>query len=491
MKKPETHPSSDKSAQGDKPRRDPVPGAAIESRPITAPTAGSSLPAEPKPAIESRLVGDGQGPAAAMPRPRASAANAAAGGSAPTAAASAPVAPSGPDSAGISADPASASSAHSPAARVVEVRRGGFAPLVLGGVIAAGLGAAATYWAIPHLPAALRPAAGEAVAPVLSEDALRSAAVEAARAEIQAQADAFSTRAAQAGADAARQALADSASSASADGEALKSLQDKLAALEKSVTELAARPPAVVSGDEGAALQGVLNEFSQRLAAQQARIDELAARPAADAASADEARAFAQQAQDLQAQIARAAEEAQQRIAAAEAQAEALKQTAEAADRRARAAAAAAALQAAIENGGARDQALTDLRQAGVEVPDALAGDVPTLAQLRADFPAAARAALAATRKAAPDQGGIAGTIGNFLRVQTGARSVEPREGSDPDAVLSRADAAVNAGDVAGALSEIATLPEVGRTAMADWTARATTWVEAQAALATLAAGTQ
>ncbi|UXU75033.1 hypothetical protein [Paracoccus sp. SMMA_5] len=371
------------------------------------------------------------------------------------------------------------------------MRRGGFAPLVLGGVIAAGLGAAATYWAIPHLPAALRPAAGEAVAPVLSEDALRSAAVEAARAEIQAQADAFSTRAAQAGADAARQALADSASSTSADGEALKSLQDKLAALEKSVTELAARPPAVVSGDEGAALQGVLNEFSQRLAAQQARIDELAARPAADAASADEARAFAQQAQDLQAQIARAAEEAQQRIAAAEAQAEALKQTAEAADRRARAAAAAAALQAAIENGGARDQALTDLRQAGVEVPDALAGDVPTLAQLRADFPAAARAALAATRKAAPDQGGIAGTIGNFLRVQTGARSVEPREGSDPDAVLSRADAAVNAGDVAGALSEIATLPEVGRTAMADWTARATTWVEAQAALATLAAGTQ
>ena len=64
-----------------------------------------------------------------------------------------------------------------------------------------------------------------------------------------------------------------------------------------------------------------------------------------------------------------------------------------------------------------------------------------------------------------------------------------PRAGSDPDAILSRADAAVNAGDIKGALAEIAALPQSGQAAMAGWTAAAQAWVEANAALAALAAG--
>ena len=161
----------------------------------------------------------------------------------------------------------------------------------------------------------------------------------------------------------------------------------------------------------------------------------------------------------------------------------------DAANRRARVSAAAAALQAALSSGGARETALADLQAAGVEPPAVLTGEVATLAQLRAEFPAAARDGLAAALKSSSANDGAMGVIGNFLRVQTGARSVEPREGGDPDAVLSRADAAVKAGDIAGALEQIGALPQPGQDAMSGWVAQARTWVEANAALSALAAG--
>jgi hypothetical protein len=75
-----------------------------------------------------------------------------------------------------------------------------------------------------------------------------------------------------------------------------------------------------------------------------------------------------------------------------------------------------------------------------------------------------------------------------FLRVQTGARSLQPREGTDPDAVLSRAEAAVKGGDVAASLTELAGLPAQGQAAMADWSARAKVYLAAHEALAGLAA---
>ena len=78
-----------------------------------------------------------------------------------------------------------------------------------------------------------------------------------------------------------------------------------------------------------------------------------------------------------------------------------------------------------------------------------------------------------------------------FLRTQVGARSLEAREGDDPDAVLSRAEAALARGDIAAALDEIATLPAVGQDAMADWVALAETRRTALAAAADLAAQLQ
>jgi len=63
-----------------------------------------------------------------------------------------------------------------------------------------------------------------------------------------------------------------------------------------------------------------------------------------------------------------------------------------------------------------------------------------------------------------------------------GARSVAPREGDDPDAVLSRAEAAVRSGDLDTALTEIAALPDVAQSAIADWQANAETRLEAKSA---------
>jgi hypothetical protein len=493
VKKPETDASESKPAPDASNKKKPATGAVIDSHPVgTGDAAGAAkVPAMPK--VESKLVGSGTGPAAAALKSAAAADSGAASAAAsvtskPTEKPAAKPSDAAAKPAATPAQTPTSTPASTPAkseTRVIEVRKAGFMPTLLGGIIAAGLGAGATYWAIPKLPPAWQPGAGQGDQQG-SLDEVRAVATEVARAEIQTQLDAVSGRAADAGADAARQLLADSGPSGAsvADAEALQAQQEKLAALERTVADLAARPavPAVAPGDADGQLQALLSDMNARMTEQQRRLDELSARPAGDAGSAEQLQGFAAQAQALESQIAAAADAAEKRISAAESQAAQLQDSAEAANRRARISAAAAALQAALSSGGARDQALAELQAV-------LSGEVATLAQLRAEFPAAAREGLAAALKAAPANDGAMGVIGNFLRVQTGARSVEPREGSDPDAVLSRADAAVKAGDIPGALSEIGALPQPGQDAMSGWSAQARTWVEANAALTALAAG--
>ena len=100
---------------------------------------------------------------------------------------------------------------------------------------------------------------------------------------------------------------------------------------------------------------------------------------------------------------------------------------------------------------------------------------------------AAARAALAEANREA-SSGNVIGGLGAFLQNQVGGRSVVPREGDDPDAVLSRVGAAVDAGDLSTALTEIEILPEGARALLADWVAQVQTRADADAALADLAA---
>ena len=58
-----------------------------------------------------------------------------------------------------------------------------------------------------------------------------------------------------------------------------------------------------------------------------------------------------------------------------------------------------------------------------------------------------------------------------------------PRDGDDPDAVLSRAEAALQSGDLQAALDTLTALPDVARAELADWTARATHRIDVLAAI--------
>lgn len=173
--------------------------------------------------------------------------------------------------------------------------------------------------------------------------------------------------------------------------------------------------------------------------------------------------------------VAAATQAANQAAEAARADAEKLQAEVRAIVRRADLGGALAALAVALENGQPLEPTLGKLAALEVALPPALtdqAQGVPTAAALRDAFPQAAREALALS---------LPETVGDsvwdrmtaFLRSQSGARSLTPRAGDDPDAILSRAEAQLRAGDLGAALDEVARLPETGRARMAEWTALA------------------
>ena len=147
-------------------------------------------------------------------------------------------------------------------------------------------------------------------------------------------------------------------------------------------------------------------------------------------------------------------------------------------------------VEASMLDGAPFVEPLTLLVNAGLPVPAILSENaengLPTLSALIEGFDEPARAALEKSLR-----GNMGSTwsdrVGSFLRSQTGARSLTPQEGDDPDAVLSRANAALIAGDLQTALTEIATLPEAAQTALADWVGLAKLRFDAQAATVTLA----
>ena len=225
-------------------------------------------------------------------------------------------------------------------------------------------------------------------------------------------------------------------------------VDSRFAALNEQVAKAAQQPPAI--GEE--AQQQAVDQISAEIKTQQ---DALAQQQAA----------VEQQRADLQAQID-----------ATRAEAEKIQQDAVDAARTETARAALARVQGSIESGAPMQAALSDLGSSLTDpVPDALTAvseGTPTLATLRETFPEASRAALAAARSAG-EAGDSAGALGSFLRNQLNVRSVAPREGNSVDAILSRAEDALRSGRLNDALAEIATLPESARTAMSDWTAEA------------------
>jgi hypothetical protein len=245
-------------------------------------------------------------------------------------------------------------------------------------------------------------------------------------------------------------------------------LTEALATLEARMEALESRPPS-------ANAQMPTADVAASIAALQAEID------AVKAANAEAG-----------AGIEALAAEAQARLAEAEAQAAALKSEAEETARRARQFAAVGRVQAALESGAPFASALADLD--GIAIPDALLAvadtGLPALASLEEAFAPAARNALEASLQANMGET-WSERVSNFLQSTTGARSLTPREGTDPDAVLSRAEAALREANLPQALTALEGLPPEGLAAMADWIALAQQRIDTLSAAAALSAAVE
>ena len=262
--------------------------------------------------------------------------------------------------------------------------------------------------------------------------------------------------------------------------EQIAALQEQLDTLPSTDLSAIEAQIADVSANVGATVDEATSTLGAQMTALEDRIAAVERQPNADgtlsetalAAYQSELDALRAELNDRQDAVMGAAAQAEADLAAARAEAERLELEALAAAEAAQARAAINRIAAAVETGAPFADALSDL---DADVPTALADaadtGVATTASLVADFPAAARSALAVARSEGVS--GDAGGIGGFLRNQFDVRSTTPQEGTGPDAVLSRAEAAAKEGRVADALAEIEALPEVVRADLTDWTARA------------------
>ncbi len=335
----------------------------------------------------------------------------------------------------------------------VVVKKGGFFPMALGGLVAGGIGYGAAYMGLGM------PAQEDTVTPQITAQAEQIAQLEATIAALPAPEalpdlpdfDAMQASVEAVGAEAASQSEA---------------LQSTLADMDQRLTAVERAPNAAGEVAETAitSIERELATVREEIAAQQTRVQEIADEAANDVA---EAQALAAE-QEAAAQAASAAAEqaAQNRLAEA----------------------AIAEIRTSLETGAPFDAAVTALQDLGVEVPEGLsaiaADGAITPAQLQSEFPDAARGALSSVRSSGENSGG--GGLTSFFQSQLGVRSTAPREGDDPDAVLSRAEAAVRSGDLATATTEIDALPDSAKEALADWLGRSAQRQSAVDALDTL-----
>jgi hypothetical protein len=333
-------------------------------------------------------------------------------------------------------------------------RRGVFLPLVLGGILSAGLGAAAVLLTFPngYQPATQSPDLAPQFAALSERIDNAVALAESARSDT-----------ATLGAELA-------SGSAAPD---LASIQDQLSAQAADLAEIANQVEAL----------------DARLAAAEKRpLTSGAASSVALDTIQSEMEAMRETLADTRAELDAAASEAAGRIAAAEAEAASVREETIAETRRAASRAALSHVQAALETGAPIEGALADLASAGVSVPAELtdqAAGVPSLASLRSAYPDAARDALTLSLRDTAGDGLMNRTLA-FLRSQSGARSLSPRAGDDPDAVLSRSEAALSAGDLGAAIAELSALPEAGKDRMAEWIGLAQRRLSAMDAVALL-----
>ena len=256
----------------------------------------------------------------------------------------------------------------------------------------------------------------------------------------------------------------------------LEALEAEIAALQSApVAETPAGEPVDLSG-----LEATQADLAARTEDLQARLDELAAAPAEEAPEGPDAAALVAEATEgletrlgtLETDLATLRDDLSPRISALEESVAESNSLAQSIEDEAEAMARDAArnqVRQALESGAPYAEQLEIL---GGDAPEGLAASagsgVAPQAALVSAFPELSREALRAAREADPSTG-----VGSLFQNALNPRSLAPRDGDDPDAVLSRAEAAVREGNLDAAIAELDALPEAARDVLASWTERA------------------
>lgn len=181
----------------------------------------------------------------------------------------------------------------------------------------------------------------------------------------------------------------------------------------------------------------------------------------------------------LQERIEEVAANAERRITQGEAQLDETRKTAAAEISDANVRNSLSQIRNAVGSGSPFSEPLADLEaELGTAVPAALADNaasgVATLARLRQDFGDAAHAAIRSDIQASSD-GNALSRLNAFVGSQVASRSLTPREGTDTDAILSRAEAALSEeNNLTAVLAELSGLSAPAAEAMSGWISRAT-----------------
>lgn len=309
-----------------------------------------------------------------------------------------------------------------PAQVTTVVKRGGFVPIVLGGIVCVALGYAGAQFLKPEgwpFPGANTDELTQQIADLEGQiKDLQSAATQRAEAQ--------------------QTALADLQAQVSAEEDTteIDALADKIATFEDRMTQIEARPvaEAIVSPEATAAYERQLAQMQDLLNSEIARLEE-----AKDQAVAEETAA---------------------RISTAKAR-----------------------LQTLVDAGEPFDQVLAEMN---TDVPEVLqqaaAEGIPSVTSLQEGYSEAARDALVVSSRAAYDAGEQS-WFQTALQTQIGLRSTKPKEGDDADAILSRAEQDVRDGLFAKAITTLEALPEEGKAEMQGWIARAQERVDVMTAL--------
>lgn len=256
----------------------------------------------------------------------------------------------------------------------------------------------------------------------------------------------------------------------------LQSNQDKIADTANAAQEGLAGVEDVAS--RTAALSERLEALGIKVQSLEGRVIEVEKRPMTEGASSSAIEAYEREVEQLRAMVAEQLAEAEN-----------LKQSSVRTAQGTMAQAALTRVVSAVDSGASYRVALTELASVSeVSIPDALSAHadegVATNLALVESFPDYARAALADARKQEGDSGN---RFSHFLKSQLGARSTEPREGTDADAVLSRSEAALREGRLEAALQELSALPDSSQALMADWRVMAESRLAVLQAVETLA----